>query len=146
MFSVSKLTEEQKNKIKLWAASGDQLAELQKKINTEFGLSATYLDTRFAILDLGIELETKNQEPVPEKQKPERVALGYVDATVDQIVRAGYYVSGSVTFSDGMQGLWGIDESGRLALDMEEAGYKPTDEDMLAFQEVLRTKLQAKRD
>ena len=141
MFSVSKLTEAQRNQIQQWAAAGDQLAELQKKINSEFDLSITYMDTRFAVLDLGIELVVE-QVPEPEAVEAEElVPLGYVDATVDEIMKPGFYVSGAVTFSDGMKGGWGIDEAGRLSLDLNNPDYKVTDEDMLAFQEVLRTKL-----
>jgi hypothetical protein len=146
MFSVTDLTEKQIEQIKVWASEGDQLADIQKKMNTEFQLkpAITYLDTRFAILDLGIELIIETE---PEEKKPERkelTPLGYVDATVDGIVRPGYLASGKVTFSDGMQALWGIDQMGRLKLDADEPGYQVDDEDMIAFQEILRDKLSAR--
>lgn len=143
MFSVTDLTEKQIEQIKVWASEGDQLADLQKKINTEFQLkpAITYLDTRFAIIDLGIELVV---EAEPEEKKPEPkelTPLGYVDATVDGIVRPGFLASGKVIFSDGMHALWGIDEMGRLKLDADEPSYQVDDEDMIAFQEILRDKL-----
>ena len=143
MFSVTDLTEKQIEQIKVWASEGDQLADLQKKMNTEFQLkpAITYLDTRFAILDLGIELIV---ETVPEEKKPESkplTPLGYVDATVDGIVRPGFLASGKVIFSDGMHALWGIDEMGRLKVDADEPSYQIDDEDMIAFQEILRDKL-----
>lgn len=144
MFNVTDLTTEQQEQIKSWASQGDQLADLQKKINTEFQLSPsiTYMETRFAIIDLGIELveEAKPEEP-KEEQPKELTPLGYVDATVDEIVRPGFLASGKVIFTDGMNALWGVDEMGRLKVDADDPSYEITDEDMISFQETLRDKL-----
>ena len=145
MFSVKDLTPEQVEQIKVWASEGDQLADLQRKINSEFELSPsiTYLDTRFAVIDLGIEL-IQEEEPEEEKKEPEAQELvpqGYVDATVDEIVRPGFLASGKVIFSDGMKATWGLDQMGRLKVDADDPSYQITDEDTLAFQEILRDKL-----
>jgi len=146
MFSVSALTEKQREQIKIWASEGDQLAELQRKINSEFGLgdSLTYLDTRFTVIDLGIEL-IEEAKPEEKKEEPpkELVPQGYVDATVDEIVRPNFLASGKVIFSDGVNALWGLDQMGRLSLDADDPNYKVSDEDMIAFQEILRDKLKA---
>ncbi|MFT5906412.1 MAG: hypothetical protein ACI9E1_002020, partial [Cryomorphaceae bacterium] len=69
--------------------------------------------------------------------------LGYVDANVDTIVRPGFLASGKVIFSDGMNALWGLDQEGRLKLDADDPSYQVEDEDMVAFQEILRDKLKA---
>ncbi|MGJ8655712.1 MAG: hypothetical protein ACSHX6_04605 [Akkermansiaceae bacterium] len=147
MFNVTDLTPQQQEQIKIWASQGDQLADLQKKINAEFQLSPsiTYMDTRFAIIDLGIELveEAKPEEPKKEEEPKELTPLGYVDATVDGIVRPGFLASGKVIFSDGMNALWGIDEMGRLKVDADDPSYQINDEDMIAFQETLRDKLKS---
>ena len=146
MFSIKDLTPEQVEQIKVWASEGDQLADLQRKMNSEFKLSPsiTYLDTRFAVIDLGIEL-IKEVEPEEKKEEPEVKELipqGYVDATVDGIVRPGFLASGKVIFSDGMHATWGLDQMGRLKIDADDPSYKITDEDTIAFQEILRDKLQ----
>ena len=146
MYSVKDLTPEQVEQIKVWASEGDQLADLQRKMNSEFKLSPsiTYLDTRFAVIDLGIEL-IKEVEPEEKKEEPEAKELipqGYVDATVDGIVRPGFLASGKVIFSDGMHATWGLDQMGRLKIDADDPSYKITDEDTIAFQEILRDKLQ----
>jgi len=152
MFNLTDLTAEQQEQIKVWAGEGDQLADLQEKINSEFQLkqSITYLDTRFLVIDLGIELiaEAKPEEKKPEEKKPEDqpkalVPQGYVDAVVDEIVRPGFLASGKVIFSDGMHATWGLDQMGRLSVDADTADYKINDEDMIAFQEILRDKLKA---
>ena len=146
MFSVTDLSEEQIEQIKVWVSEGDQLADLQRKINSEFKLESavTYMDTRFAIIDLGIELVVA-AEPEEEKQDEPKplTPLGYVDAKVDTIVRPGFLASGTVIFSDGMNALWGLDQEGRLKLDADDPSYQGEDEDMVAFQEILRDKLKA---
>lgn len=145
MFSVKDLTPEQVEQIKVWASEGDQLADLQRKINSEFELSPsiTYLDTRFAVIDLGIELiqEEEPEEEEKEAEVEELTPQGYVDATVDEIVRPGFLASGKVIFSDGMKAAWGLDQMGRLKVDADDPSYQITDEDTLAFQEILRDKL-----
>ncbi|MGJ8673095.1 hypothetical protein [Rubritalea sp.] len=138
MFSVSQLSNEQKEQIAAWAAEGAQLPDLQKKIQEDLDIQVTYMDTRFMVLDLGIELvkeEVKAEEPAAEDVK---VPTGAVEATVDEIVRAGALKSGSVSFSDGEKALWMIDEMGRLSLDADTAGYQPDEEDLIKFQEKLR--------
>ena len=143
MFNAKDLTDEQKAQIVEWAAAGDQLNDLQKKMSEAFGSNITYMDTRFAIMDLGIELVVE-EEPEPEKaETKELTPLGYVDATVDEIVRPGFLASGKVIFSDGMHALWGLDQEGRLKLDADDPSYQIDDEDMIAFQEILRDKLKA---
>lgn len=143
MFKVKDLTEEQKKQVEDWAAEGDQLADLQRKMNESFGLKLTYLDARFAVLDLGVQIiqEAKEvvKEEVPEKQAP--VPQDYVDATVDTIVRPGFFASGKVVFRDGVRAEWGVDEMGQLSIVADDRDYQVDDEDMISFQEILRDKL-----
>jgi len=145
MFNAKDLTSEQVEQIRVWASEGDQLADLQRKMNSEFQLSPaiTYLDTRFAIIDLGIELIVEQAPEAEKEEMKELIPQGYVDATVDGIVRPGFLASGSVTFSDGMKALWGLDQMGRLKLDADDPDYQIDDEDMISFQEILRDKLKA---
>src|SRR4051812_6673651 len=55
---------------------------------------------------------------------PEGSASG-VSVSVDQLARPGAVVSGKVTFSDGKKADWSIDQTGRLGLAPQEAGYRP---------------------
>ena len=64
--------------------------------------------------------------------------------TVDRIVKPGTLVSGNVTFSDGVGMGWGLDQFGRLALSGGKAGYKPSQQDLAAFQSQLRRVLEQK--
>lgn len=61
---------------------------------------------------------------------------------VDRIMRPGTVVSGSVTFSDGVSGKWGLDQYGRLMLDTGQPGYQPSAADIQAFQRELQLHLQ----
>lgn len=143
MFSSKQLSEDQIANIKSWAAEGAQLSEIQKRITEEFKISVTYMDTRFAILDLGIELvEEKKEEPAVEiVQKP--IPTGKTTVTMDSIAVPGTLVSGKVEFSDGESALWSLDQTGRPSLDPSSPGYQPSQEDILEFQSQLRALIQS---
>lgn len=61
---------------------------------------------------------------------------------VDRIMRPGTVVSGTVTFSDGVSGKWGLDQYGRLMLDTGQKGYQPSAADVQTFQRELQMQLQ----
>ncbi len=60
---------------------------------------------------------------------------------VDQLARPGAVVSGKVTFSDGIQAEWFFDQTGRLGLVPQQAGYRPPAADLQQFQRALETEL-----
>jgi hypothetical protein len=53
------LSPEQKQAVAAWVAAGDNLAEIQKKLSEQFKLSMTYMDVRFLVDDLGLELKSR---------------------------------------------------------------------------------------
>lgn len=55
------LTPEQKQTVSSWVAAGDSLSVVQKKLSDQFKISMTYMDVRFLVDDLGLEL--KNAAP-----------------------------------------------------------------------------------
>ena len=55
-----------------------------------------------------------------------------VTVDLDRIVRPGFMVSGSVTFSDGVSGKWALDQQGRLMLETPQKGYQPVAADVQA--------------
>jgi hypothetical protein len=55
------LTPEQKQAVAAWVAAGDNLSVVQKKLAEQFKLPMTYMDVRFLVDDLGLEL--KNPAP-----------------------------------------------------------------------------------
>ena len=56
------LTEEQKNTVSQWVNEGLGLAEIQKKLKTDFKVSMTYMDVRFLVDDLNLDLQD-SEEP-----------------------------------------------------------------------------------
>ena len=138
MFSVSQLSDDQKKQIVAWAEAGAQLPDIQKNLQENFKIQITYMHTRFLVLDLGIELIKEVVVEEPAEAEVVKVPTGFVDASVDEVERPGALKSGSVTFSDGEQALWMIDQSGSLALDPETPGYEAEEEDLIKFQEKLR--------
>ena len=171
MISAKNPSEEQVTAIRQWAEEGSQLSDIQKGLKGDFGLNVTYMDTRFIVLDLGIEIESEASEenPLPDGD-PEEVGLadgtgqpestaqaevdildpaaengggtGSVQVSADELPRPGAIVSGSVTFSDGQKAMWMIDEYGRPGLDPETPDYQPTDADLTEFEKYLRALLE----
>lgn len=147
MFSAKDLTPEQVETLKRLAAQGSSLSDLQRHLKDEQNISVTYMDIRFAVLDLGIEILEDKQEDAPKPEElqeaiePEQ-ATGLVSATIDNITLPGAMVSGKVTFSDGESAIWMIDQTGRPGLDPDTPGYRPSEEDLVEFQTQLKTLLQ----
>lgn len=152
MFSASQLSPEQIARLKELAAQGGTLSDLQRHLKEEESLSITYMDTRFLVLDLGIELQEekkdaqKDQVIGPEAAtKEEPQATGGVSVSMDTITLPGAMISGKVTFRDGETAIWMIDQSGRPGIDPDTPGYRPTQEDIAEFQIQLRSLLESQQ-
>ncbi|MEM0965180.1 MAG: hypothetical protein AAGJ81_03375 [Verrucomicrobiota bacterium] len=155
------LDSSQKELVSQWAANGDSLSAIQEKLSSEFGVKMTYMEVRFLVEDLNVELtddestdpkEDGETEPSAE-ESAETVELedagfdgaagsGRVSVSVDKITRPGAVVSGSVTFSDAKSAQWMLDQMGQLRLVPSEEGYQPSEEDIQAFQASLQSELQ----
>ncbi len=118
------------------------MSDLQRHIKNDFSLAITYMDTRFLILDLGIELVEELKDSPKLEEKSLLLPTGTVTTTMDSISLPGALVSGKVTFSDGETAIWMLDQTGRPGLDPDTAGYQPTKEDILEFQTQLRDLIQ----
>ena len=57
------LTPEQRAAVSQWVAAGDSLAAIQRKLTEDLKLSLTYMEVRFLVDDLGLELKS----PAPAK-------------------------------------------------------------------------------
>ncbi len=140
MFSSKQLTEEQIATIRQWAANGAQLPDIQKQIREAMNHTLTFMDTRFLILDLGIELIVpKEADPSPAiAAETELVATGRTTLSVDAVTLPGAIISGKVIFASGQKGFWALDQSGRPSLDLDDPEYRPTQEEITDFQQQLR--------
>jgi hypothetical protein len=145
------LDEIQQRAVGAWIGEGLKLAEIQKRLEAEFGLRLTYLDVRLLVDDL--KLKPKDPPPPPkpvtiagakpaEPSPMDAPAPGKVNVTVDQLTRAGSLVSGKVRFSDGKTAEWFLDQTGRLGVAPTDKGYKPAPADLQEFQAALQNELQ----
>jgi hypothetical protein len=148
------LTEEQRQRVTAWILEGAKLSEVQSRLQSEFGIKLTYIETRFLVDDL--KLTPKDPEPpkvvappetkiAGEKKSPLKAesapAPGGVSVSVDQIARPGAIVSGKVTFSDGQKADWYLDQTGRLGVVPAQQGYKPSAADVQEFQTALQAEV-----
>ena len=163
-----KLTEDQISTIKSWIESGDDLGKIQNQIRESFDINLTYLETRFLLSDLDIELKEEEEEE-PENdhsettdkndavaERPDEIDKEPTDSrdleeesaedphstnvsvSVDSITQPQCVISGKVTFSDGKIASWYFDQMGQLGLNPDEEGYTPSREDVAVFQVELR--------
>lgn len=157
-----KLSADQEEKIREWAAEGLSLNEIHKRIGQELGVAMTYMEARLLVADLQVSLKDKNPPPAPKPEAAPALGEDGLDAlddddgddldtplgggklrvTVDAIAKPRTLASGRVTFSDGVGGMWYVDEAGRLGIDIDKPGYRPSETDAIAFQRELQMALQ----
>src|SRR6266567_812500 len=70
------LSPEQKQTVAAWVAAGDNLSAVQKKLAEHFKVSMTYMDVRFLVDDLGLEL--KNAAPKADTSDLSKANVGAV--------------------------------------------------------------------
>jgi hypothetical protein len=145
------LNEEQKKQVSGWIAEGLKLSDIQKRLEKEFGLRLTYLETRLLIDELKLVPKDVERPAQPKElsaqaakgQKEPPPTEGGVSVKVDSVTRPGAVVSGKVTFSDGNSADWYLDQMGRLGLVPGQQGYRPSPTDLQSFQEQLQQELQS---
>ena len=159
------LTKAQRHAVEQWVNEGSGLSEIQDRLSREFGIALTYIDVRFLIINLGLEVRDKSRSSSPEAHiygspvagqsvghaktaegglPSPPSEIGGVSVEVERIAKPGSIVSGTVTFSDGVSAAWSLDQLGRLALEPGKPGYSPSEQDLQAFQQELKGAL-AKR-
>ncbi len=147
-----KLDENQKKLVAKWVNSGATLSEIQTQISENFKISMTYMDVRFLVDDLNLDLldpavpeEKKSavpEEKIAENPAPENAPnAGKISISVDPVQAPGVFLGGKVKFSDGVEGRWFLDSSGRLGLENFPENYRPPQQDAPEFQTLLRQEL-----
>ncbi len=156
---MSKPTPEQLQQVTQWVVEGATLSDIQSRLSKDFGISLTYMDVRFLVDDLGVVLVDKPEPKSPEPAENVSAAApatasdagnllsdgaasptspaSKVSVVVDTLARPGASISGKVTFSDGQSAEWYVDEMGRPGLVPTTPGYRPTNDDIRAFQTLL---------
>lgn len=137
------LTDEQKKQVALWIAEGMDLSTLQKKLEEDFSLRMTFMEVRFLVDDLEIDLPVEEEPEAEDGSNGEYIPadaplVNEVSVDISKVTRPGSALSGTVTFTDGETVEWQLDTMGRLGLIPKEEGYQPPEEDIPVFQEKLR--------
>lgn len=133
----AKLTDTQMQTLRQWAEQGKDLNAIQKALAEEMDVHLTYMDTRFLLLDNGIELQSapeptrKNEPATPAPVAP----AGQLKVTVDELQQPGVFLSGKVNFPSGATGSWLFDATGQLS--WEPGIGEPTPAEMADFQKEL---------
>ncbi len=144
---MSQLTDAQKQQAQKWVQDGMKLADLQKRVEADFGIKLTYMETRFLVDDLKVLPKDPEPAPVPPPSSiaaaapPAGAAPGKLAVTVDAVTQPAMVVSGKVCFTDGKKATWHVDQYGRPGLIPEEKGYRPSREDLQEFQIILDKEL-----
>ena len=131
------LSEEQKAAVANWISEGLSLSDIQKQLETDFEIRMTYMDVRFLVDDLDLELKSEGptfNDPKAATMDPSSGVPGKVSVSLDKISRPDALVSGQVTFSDGMSAQWHLDQTGQLSLNAKDPNYRPSQEDLQEFQ------------
>ena len=157
------LNDEQKGLVAQWVKEGCGLSEIQRRLADQFKLNLLYMDVRFLMIELGLNLQEKKSSPPPKKDLsapsapvpapgsddkpgipglPGEPAPGGVIVDVDRLMRPGSLVSGTVVFSDGVKATWALDQAGRLALGGTDKTYRPSAQDVQEFQVSIARELQ----
>ncbi|CAI8277121.1 MAG: Uncharacterised protein [Opitutia bacterium UBA7350] len=161
------LTEEQLEAVKDWVRAGESLATIQNRLRETMNVAMTYMEVRFLLDDLDVvsevvetpeveegleeaaELEVAeaavtDSAPIDAMPVNSEDAKGGVRVEVDAIKRPGALLSGTVIFSDGKSMSWQLDASGQLGLlPSDDPDYRPSPEDVEAFQSELSKAVQS---
>jgi hypothetical protein len=164
--SIAKsLSDNQISQIQSWADEGDLLSDIQLKLNDTLEIKATYLETRFLLEDLKIELQPtpepkkEEEEAAPEEVDPEAAPEGEeapvenelpapptgdesATVTIDKVLRPQALISGRVVFDGGESAAWWLDQMGQLGFEPDTAGFKPSEGQAMAFQKELQVAVQ----
>ena len=154
------LNEEQKILVTQWVKEGCGLSEIQRRMTDQFKLSLTYMDVRFLIIELGLDIQDKRKSPpatqtispsadpiapvteeIPDLAPEPQTGPGGVIVDVDRLTIPGSLVSGTVVVSDGVKANWSLDQGGRLALGASDKNYRPSAQDVQEFQMAIAREL-----
>ena len=147
------LSDEQKAVVSQWVSEGESIAKIQNLLKEHFDLGLTYMDVRFLVDDLGVVYkdsneiaeDTEDRESETEEATEENNETGGVIVDVDAVIRPGSLVSGNVRFSDGVALGWQLTSTGQLGLiPGDDPEYRPSNEDLQAFQTQLQEVLKEK--
>ena len=149
MINPDQLSPEQVRSIRDWAEEGLDLNAIQKWLHEDLGIKLTFMDTRFLLQDLDIQI--RQPEPEPQAEQPAELSgaaappaslLGKTQVTVDEITPPHALMAGKILFRSGAQGVWDIDRTGRINWDATLG--EPTADDLREFETELQSVIRSR--
>jgi len=119
------LSSEQKQTVSQWVAAGDNLSQIQQKISEQFQVTMTYMDVRFLVDDLNLEL--KDPKPVVKAKDLARAQPAAAPQEPAQGEKKG--------FLDRMKEKVGLGQKEDGQEDLEEEAVPPTDDQLGALED-----------
>lgn len=119
------LSPEQKQTVAAWVAAGDSLAIIQKKLSEQLKVSMTYMDVRFLVDDLGLEL--KNAAPATVDPKAD-LSKARVASPGQPEKKGGLFDKLKKAVGAGGDDAVGPADSDALAEDEADPGPEPADD------------------
>ena len=89
-------SDDQKRQIASWVNEGMGLSDIQKKINDDFGIVMTYMDVRFLVDDLNLDLIDEEEEEEEEEVEEEEDEEEEEEVYVVEIQGKKYYTNSEV--------------------------------------------------
>ena len=141
MINPDQLSPEQVRSIRDWAEEGLDLNAIQKRLHEDLGIKLTFMDTRFLLQDLDIQIRQPEPELQAEQPAPASL-LGKTQVTVDEITPPHALMAGKILFRSGAQGVWDIDRTGRINWDATLG--EPTADDLREFETELQSVIRSR--
>ena len=127
---------------------GTALGEVQRMLQEEHDVNMTYFDLRMMAAELDVDwdkqedkktvTEAASTEGILDEQPQEGGAATGTQVTVDKVTRPDALMSGTVKFKSGASGKWFIDHAQQLGLSPDPGSSKPTQDDVIEFQQELQ--------
>ena len=83
------LNDEQKALVAQWVKEGCGLSEIQRRMGDQFKLTLTYMDVRFLVIELGLDIQEKKSSTPPPKDLTARPSPAEVPGGEDEFDKAG---------------------------------------------------------
>ncbi len=143
----TKLSPDQLDLVRQWAAQGVDLNGIQKRLVADCGVHMTYMDVRFLLLDNAIEIASgpapaaapaaseSPAAPAATAAAGEAAAsagAGSLKVELDELQLPGTLLSGKALFPSGIRGAWQIDQMGRFG--WSELSATPSPSELQEFQ------------
>ena len=139
--------------VQSWADQGEGLSGIQKRLAEEMEIKVTYLELRFLLDDLGVQMPDEEVAPqeqsdldeeVEEKKEDRKDPKGNnVAVSISKLQRPGAVISGTAQFAGGEQAEWWLDQLGQLGMSPKNKDFRPNDKQMRAFQKELQKAVQS---